>query len=188
MSDTDPTRIIPRKSGAAADTAGSADKTRVVPELAKDLLSSADEDVTRVFRPSRKAGDTAGTPGSTAQPDGELKIDPVVGWLVIVDGPGRGTSLPLGYGLNSIGRAPEERVALDFGDGEVSRTGHAALTYDPRGRRFYLQHGGGINLTYIGEEPVLAPRELFGRERILIGATSLVFVPFCGSDFEWQDQ
>ncbi len=31
--------------------------------------------------------------------------DPVVGWVVVIKGPGRGTSVPLGYGMNSIGRS-----------------------------------------------------------------------------------
>jgi hypothetical protein len=107
---------------------------------------------------------------------------------VVIDGPGRGTSLTLGYGLNSIGRASDQRIVLDFGDEEISKTSHAALTYDPRGRRFYLQHGGGINLTYVGDDPVLQPRELLGREVIGLGRTRLIFVPFCDAGFDWQDQ
>src|SRR5579863_6049785 len=33
--------------------------------------------------------------------------DPVVGWVVVVDGPGKGNALPLGYGMNEIGRGSE---------------------------------------------------------------------------------
>jgi hypothetical protein len=108
-----------------------------------------------------------------------------VGWLVVVDGPGKGKSVQLGYGMNSIGRGAEERVSLDFGDEEISRRGHAMLTYDTRGRRFYIQHGGGTNLTYVGDAPVLMPHELKGREMIGIGNTRLCFIPLCGPDFEW---
>jgi hypothetical protein len=114
--------------------------------------------------------------------------DPVVGWLVVTYGPGRGASLQLGYGRNSIGRAPSERVALDFGDEQISRIGHAVLTYDPRGRKFYLQSGSGPNLTYIEgrDEPVLTPVILRGGEELLLGTTRLRFVPFCGPDFDWH--
>src|SRR5688572_26193414 len=75
--------------------------------------------------------------------------DPVVGWLVVIFGPGRGASLNLGYGRNSIGRGDEERVSLHFGDEQISRIGHAILTYDPRSRKYFLQAGQGPNLTYI---------------------------------------
>ena len=113
--------------------------------------------------------------------------DPVVGWLVVIEGPGKGRAVPLGYGSNSIGRGATDRVKLDFGDDQISRSGHAVVTYDPRGRKFYVQHGGGTNLTYLGDQPVLAPAELPVLSHISIGDTVLRFVPLCGADFDWQD-
>lgn len=113
--------------------------------------------------------------------------DPVVGWVVIVDGPGKGIFLPLGYGMNSLGRDKNERVCLDFGDEGISRTQHAIITYDPRGRKFYVQHGGGKNLTYLGEQPLLMPAPLHGNEEILLSQTKLRFVPLCGENFDWQE-
>lgn len=113
--------------------------------------------------------------------------DPVVGWLVVVEGPGKGRAVPLGYGSNSIGRGATDRIKLDFGDEQISRSGHAVVTYDPRGRKFYVQHGGGTNLTYLGDQPVLAPAELPALSHIGIGHTVLRFVPLCGAEFDWQD-
>ena len=113
--------------------------------------------------------------------------DPVVGWLVVVAGPGKGQVCKLGYGTNSLGRGENARARLDFGDEQISRENHAALTYDPRGRKFYLQHGGGVNLTYLGDSPVLTPTPLEPMQDISIGDTTLRFVPFCGPDFDWQD-
>lgn len=133
------------------------------------------EPKTRVFRPS-------------AGLDVEFTDDPVVGWLVVVSGPGRGKALALTYGMNSIGRSSDERVRLDFGDEQISRKGHAMVTYDPRGRRFFVQHGGGANLTYLEEQPLLVPSPLSGGEMISLGETTVRFVPFCGPDFDWQDQ
>lgn len=114
--------------------------------------------------------------------------DPVVGWLVVVDGPGKGFSVTLGYGMNSIGRSASDRISLDYGDQQISRTSHAVVTYDPRGRKYFIQHGGGKNLTYMGDQPVLTPIELKGGEEIMLGETKLRFVPFCGKDFDWRDQ
>lgn len=114
--------------------------------------------------------------------------DPVVGWLVIVDGPGRGRAVQLGYGSNSLGRGATDRVKLDFGDDQISRNGHAVVTYDPRGRKFHVQHGGGVNLTYLGDQPVLTPTELPALSHVNIGNTVLRFVPLCGDEFDWQDK
>lgn len=112
--------------------------------------------------------------------------DPVVGWLVIVNGKGKTKVLTLGYGMNSIGRSPDERISVNFGDEKISRNKHAIITYDPRGRKFYVQHGGGKNLTYLGDQVLLVPMELKGGEEILIGQTTLRFMPLCGEHFDWQ--
>lgn len=168
MADDDTTRIMRRP-----DLLG--DKT--VKIGSGTAGSDGDTDpVTRIFRPKPMSGDTA-----ASNSEAEL----VVGWLVVVEGPGRGQSRSIGFGANGIGRGESERISLNFGDGEISRDRHAVLTYDHKGRRFFIQHGGGANLTYVGDEPVLQPMELRGREVIGIGQTKLCFVPFCGAEFGW---
>ena len=156
-----------------------------------------DEQRTRLHRPGIGTADTvpvkpaADAPMAGTTPvrpvAGDPMADPVVGWLVVVTGPGKGEVCPLGYGMNTLGRAESSRVRLDFGDGLISREGHATLTYDPRGRKFYLQHGGGTNLIYLGDEPVLVPTILGAMQDFSIGETTVRFVPFCGPDFDWQD-
>jgi hypothetical protein len=112
--------------------------------------------------------------------------DPVVGWVVVLDGPGKGKALPLGYGVNSIGRGESERVPLSFGDEEISRLRHTAIAYDPLNRQFFVQPGDGTNLTYLERAPILLPTELKGGETLRLGRTRLKFVPFCGPHFDWQ--
>ena len=111
--------------------------------------------------------------------------DPLVGWLVVISGPGQGQYIRLGHGMNSIGRSEGQRCRIDFGDTEISRKTHASVTYDPRGRKFYLMHGGGQNLTYLCDAPVLQPVLLTGGELISLGKTTLKFIPLCGPDFDW---
>lgn len=158
---------------------------------------SGEEPTDRVRRPAAPAGQDEpktqilgrARAGAEAGLGKAHADDPVVGWVVVVRGPGRGASLPLGYGMNGIGRSKTERVCLDFGDEQISRNQHAVITYDPRGRKYFVQHGGGKNLTYLGDEqPVLTPVELTGGEEITLGDTTLRFVPFCGKEFDWQDQ
>lgn len=121
--------------------------------------------------------------------DKDPMADPVVGWLVVVSGPGKGHARQLGYGRNSLGRSGESRIRLDFGDNSISRDEHATITYDFRGRKFYLQDGGGDkkNLTYLGKNPVLVPTVLEAMQEFSVGNTTLRFVPFCGPEFEWDD-
>lgn len=116
----------------------------------------------------------------------DAMADPVVGWLVVVDGPGKGNYLKLGNGQNSIGRGNSERIKLDFGDDQISRSNHAMLTFDPRGGEFYIQQGSGTNLAYLNDSPVLAPTKLSTGSRITLGNTSLLFVPLCGENFSWD--
>ena len=116
--------------------------------------------------------------------------DPPVGWLVVVAGPGKGNVVTIGNGLNAIGRdrTKEVRVSLDFGDDMISRKNHATIAYDPLHRKFYVQHGGGTNLTYIDDKPVLEVRDLEPLAHVRMGNTVLRFVPLCGPGFSWEDE
>ena len=148
---------------------------------------------TRIYRPGHKpakiptAPDTSASVASSSQTINDALEDPIVGWLVVVDGPGKGNVVTLGNGVNSIGRSTTERLTLDFGDEMISRSGHTSISYDPRGKKFYIQQGGGgTNLTYVNGRPVLAPEELHPNTNILLGNTMLRFVPLCGEQFSWD--
>ena len=144
---------------------------------------------TRIYRPGRtERGDPTTAAGADPRDEQASAMDdPPVGWLVVVKGPGQGRFVALGNGSNSVGRDESERVRIDFGDETISRRGHSTITYDPRGKKFYLQHGAGKNLTYLQGNPVLAPTELPGFSRIAIGNTELLFVPLCCDQFDWED-
>jgi len=198
MEDHEKTRLIrrpmaqpptPPNAGAACPPEDDLEKTRILSRPTTELQESeatpkmhADEDKTVIIRPSSRSRE-AGEPA----PD-DVMADPLVGWLVVIAGPGQGNCARLGHGMNSIGRAEGQRCRLDFGDTEISRKVHATITYDPRGRKFYLMHGGGQNLTYLGEAPVLQPALLTGGEVISLGKTTLKFIPLCGPDFDWSQQ
>jgi len=178
--------------------------TRDGPSPARDYVP-ADNAATKIYRPNRppssvaapppepaaagSAMSQAGRPKSGMPVSGDFTIaDPVVGWLAIVDGPGRGASLTIGYGNNRIGRAPTENISLDFGDEEISRENHATITFDGRHRRFYILPGQGRNLVYVNDQPVMTPVELTGGEEVLLGQTKLRFVPFCSKTFDWYQK
>ena len=118
----------------------------------------------------------------------EQMEDPVVGWLVVVKGPGRGQAVRIGSEWNSIGRDPDQRICLNFGDTHISRRNHAKLNYEPIARKFSITLGDGINSTYVRGENLLGPTELKANDRIRIGETELMFVPFCGENFDWNNE
>ena len=127
------------------------------------------------------------TSSTSDAPNTDPMDDPPVGWLVVIQGPGRGKVATLKIGVNSIGRGPENRVPLGDGDGTISRLRHCAIAYDDRNRQFYIQHVQGKNLTYVGSEPVLTPRVLEPFIHVRIGETVMRFVPLCGEGFSWRE-
>ncbi|SDJ70797.1 FHA domain-containing protein [Aliiruegeria lutimaris] len=109
-----------------------------------------------------------------------------VGWLVVVEGPGRGACFTLTNGVSSIGRGEDQSVCLDFGDGSISRSNHAAIAYDDDTNCFFLGQGGKSNIVRLNGRPVLSTEDLSHGDRIKIGETSLQFVAFCGESFSWS--
>jgi hypothetical protein len=174
-SDIDPTRKIERE--------GRPDSRTIRP------LRAADEGKTVLFRPSPNvpAEGTTFNPLASKTEAQDASNDPVVGWLVVVKGPGRGNAVRLGYGWNSIGRDASQRACLNFGDSQISRLTHAKLLYEPRSRKFSLTLGEGTNPTYVRGEVLLAPIEIKSGDRIQMGETELLFLALCGESFEWQD-
>lgn len=150
--------------------------------VAKEGDAGGDER-TRLYNPSRSGspvGATAENPHVPAAAPSTTRSadDPVVGWLVVVRGPGKGKSLEIGVGANSIGRDSRQKLRIDFGDKHVSRDKHAILIYEPKTKKYFVQSGDTRNLTYIGTDLVLSPVELNGGEVIVVGETHLCFVPF----------
>ncbi len=190
---TSPTRKV-ASADQAADPLQDEEKTRRLDEpaaapaaKAKAAVSTTPAGEDERTRLAGAALRKAAANKQSAQEEEDAFSDPVVGWLAVIDGPGKGSSHRLGFGANPIGRAEGERVRLDYGDNEISRHGHALLTYDPRGNTFYLQNGSSLNLTYLNGEPVLSPCTLKARSRIQLGRTTLCFIPLCADDFNWQE-
>lgn len=125
---------------------------------------------------------------AASEPSVAAGADYVTGWIVVVDGPGKGQSRPIRSGINAVGRAPDQAVPLYFGaksDGEISRRDHTRIVYDARGNHFKLIHGASRNLTYLNDEPVHEITDLKPYDRIVIGKTTLLFLPLCGNIFRW---
>ncbi len=109
------------------------------------------------------------------------------GWIVVIEGPGRGASFSVHAGVSQIGRGEDQTVRLDFGDTSISRNNHAAVAFDTEQSKFFLGHGGKSNLVRLNGKPVLSTEELASGDEIRIGETLLKFVAFCNDDFSWTN-
>ena len=111
-------------------------------------------------------------------------MDPVVGWLVCVEGPDRGRDYRIHTERNSIGRAPTMDIAIT-GDPSISRDNQAWLSYNPRRHSFLLGPGDSRGIVYLNDDEVGSATELQPYDCIELGETKLLFVPFCGERFVW---
>jgi hypothetical protein len=160
----EPRRAVPAEAPRPATNGGSRVKTRILgfhsEEIAVDALSATAE------RPAATGAFPAG-------------------WLVIVEGPGRGTSFTVTAGVSTIGRGEDQTICLDFGDASVSRENHASIAYDEEQAKFFIGHGGKRNIVRRNGNPVLATEELDHGDHVRVGKTELRFVAFCGPEFSW---
>lgn len=112
-------------------------------------------------------------------------FDPIVGWLVCVDGPNKGQDYRLHAGNNRVGRNPQNDVYLQ-GDLTVSGEDNCVIGYDNRSGRFFFAAGTGKNMVYVNNEVVFNHVELHAYDIITVGSTNLMFVPLCGEHFSWN--
>ena len=114
------------------------------------------------------------------------KVDPVVGWLVCVEGPLRGTAWNLHAGYNYIGREVGD-IHIQ-GDSQISREKHATVAYYDKNRTYYVGPAEGRNIIELNGEPVFSSTQLSSRDIIMIGTTKLMFVPLCSEEFTWDQE
>jgi len=114
--------------------------------------------------------------------------DPVVGWLVVVGGAGLGAFRPIFEGNNTVGRAKTQRIPIDFGDETISNEEQAYIRYDSVDRKFLLVPNlAKTNIVAVNDRKPTGAVELGAMDLITMGRTQLVFVPFCGSEFDWGE-
>lgn len=114
--------------------------------------------------------------------------DPVVGWLVVVGGPGLGAYRPIYEGNNTLGRSKAQRIPIDFGDDSISSEEQAYIRYDSIDRSFlFVPNLAKTNIVSINNKKPTAAVPLQAMDVITVGRTQLAFVPFCGEEFDWSE-
>ncbi|MGQ0455726.1 MAG: FHA domain-containing protein [Hyphomicrobium sp.] len=114
--------------------------------------------------------------------------DPVVGFLIVVGGPGLGAHRSIYEGNNTVGRAGANRIPLDFGDETISADAQAYIRYDSSDRSFlFVPNLAKTNVAAVNDKRPTAAVELKAMDVITLGRTQVAFVPFCGPEFDWSE-
>lgn len=114
--------------------------------------------------------------------------DPVVGFLIVVGGPGLGSHRPIFEGNNTVGRSGENRIPLNFGDDSISGEAQAYIRYDSVERSFlFVPNLAKTNVVSLNEKRPTGAVELKPMDVITLGRTQVAFVPFCGPEFDWSE-
>ena len=122
-----------------------------------------------------------------AAPNGIHGFTPVVGWLVCIDGPERGKDYRIHPENNFLGRAENMDICIK-GDQLISREKQLTIAYVTKNRTFYIGGtGGGRNIVELNDLPLMDMKELHAYDVITVGSTKLMFVPFCGERFGWDE-
>ena len=116
----------------------------------------------------------------------EYDLDPVVGWLVCIDGPEKGKDYRLWARINTIGRSEKRDVCIRK-DITISKENHARLAYDPKHNNYKLIPADSTNNIYLNDEPVYTPMQIEAYDIIELGTSKMVFIPLCGERFKWTE-
>lgn len=112
------------------------------------------------------------------------EIEPVVGWLICINGKLKGKDFKILAGRNKIGREASNDISLPT-DNTISREEHANIIYDPRSNKFYITQGSSRGLVYLNDNLVISDAILQDYDKIKLGNVELVFIAFCDEKFTW---
>ncbi|MBV6340840.1 FHA domain-containing protein [Candidatus Magnetobacterium casense] len=113
-------------------------------------------------------------------------FNPVVGWLVCIDGSEKGKDYRIRPGINEVGRDDSRDLHISIkGDDMISRRDHAEIEYDPDENSFYLLRKKNQAVKLNGEK-VRQPAKLTAYDRVQFGQTTFVFLPLCAAQFNWE--
>lgn len=116
----------------------------------------------------------------------KLGLEPVVGWLVCVDGKDKGRDYKLWGRINTIGSSERMDVCIR-GDQSISKENHARLGYEPKHSSYHLIPADSKNPIYLNDQVVYTPTQLSPYDVLEFGETKLIFVPLCSARFNWEN-
>ena len=110
-------------------------------------------------------------------------FNPVVGWLVCLEGAEKGRDYRIVSGRNYVGRAVENNICI-ADDDNISRQRHFCIVYDPRSHRFFAVPGDSASIQVNGEVK-FSKHLLQDGDIITCGGSKLCFIGFCKEGRDW---
>ena len=109
----------------------------------------------------------------------------IAGWLVSLDGSGKGRCYSIFEGRNFAGRSREMDIYLSD-DMAITRQKHFSLVYEPKKGDFLLvPENGEVILNNLPADKVVVIKE---NDIITVGNSSFVFVPYCTKERNWNEK
>lgn len=106
---------------------------------------------------------------------------PVIGWMVCIDGPDKGKDFALVISPDGNGIGASEKMAVMVRDDKnVLEENHAIIRFDENCQKCYIAPGYGKRIIRLNNTIVFAPMYLKPYDRILIGKSEFVFMPYGG--------
>lgn len=127
------------------------------------------------------------TPPTFLSEEDATTFDPVVGWLVCIEGATKGTDYRIHSQNNYIGRSAKMDISIPE-DSHISAENSAIIAYDNEDRTFYFGPCSGRNIVRVNGKPALSVEKIEAYDVLTIGTTKLLFVPLCGDRFDWNEK
>ena len=114
-------------------------------------------------------------------------IDAVCGWLICVNGAGRGMYYRILKEKNLISDEKNNFVTVHY-DFTRSEGVSSMILFDDIANDFWLLNCCGHNIVRINGRLLLNATKLNKDDILIIGKTKFVFLPFCGESFQWKNK
>ncbi len=180
-----PEAELPVQNSVSTPSVESADSEESLFNEVKKAAADNDGKTVGFFSMARPSAAPSDESDNTPQPVIPSE-EPVVGWLVCIEGPNIGQSFNIHAGQNSLGRSNNNTIVINK-DKSVSREKHAWIVYEPKHRQFYAQPGESSGLTYVNDEVIMQATKLEKWSVIDVGNTRLTLFPLCDDEFSWEN-
>lgn len=111
---------------------------------------------------------------------------PVCGWLVCIEGTGLGNDYKIHIGKNFISSGAGRDIRIE-GDNGGSCGKCAIIVYDTETKKTVILPEDFEGAVYVNEKAVYVPGELQPYDVIRFGKNRFLFVPLCGTNFDWEN-
>jgi hypothetical protein len=128
--------------------------------------------------------DSATTQAEDSVDSEDKNSNPIVGYLICIEGMHKGKSFDVKEGRNFIGRSMAMDISLS-GNSKIQRERHAIVTFDPRSKTCFFQPEESRDILYINDEPVFGPSKINHEDIIFMADEKFIFFKLTCDKIDW---